>query len=373
MLYGISLTQIYIYYSAYKKDRLWMKAFIVVLFLCDTVNTVFDMVFIFNSLINHFGDTNYIQNANWVFGADPAMTGIIGAMVQLFFAWRVRVLTGSRVATGIIATTALLDCLGGLGTAVAIGFVPKFLEFSKFKPAVVIWLISAAVADVLITTILVMHLRKHKSGFSHTDDVVDKIIRMTVQTGLLTSIVAIIDCVLFLGDTGSALALCNYSGSPVSAPLKSIQKQAADFTPTGQYFNYNASTQEGKRRKSLPGKARPSGDDAVGVASATAVLEVGGHLSSDFLGGGEDSLVDEGVHCSTSFTVLTSNPRNGIYVIFEQVGSMGCVNNEDPANVQVDLRMAAKRLIQAQNDSATAIFIAVKVASLYGLKKDITR
>ncbi|TFY79940.1 hypothetical protein EWM64_g4070 [Hericium alpestre] len=124
------------------------------------------MVFIYQSLINHFGDVDYIQNADWVFAA-----------------------------------------VGGIATAIAIGYVPQFLRFTVFQPAVIVWLMSSAVCDVLITSILVFHLRRHKSGFSHTDDIVDRVIRLTIQTGLLTSIVAIIDVVLYLGVPKAALHL----------------------------------------------------------------------------------------------------------------------------------------------------------------------
>uniref|UniRef100_A0A0W0FUW8 Uncharacterized protein n=1 Tax=Moniliophthora roreri TaxID=221103 RepID=A0A0W0FUW8_MONRR len=54
LLYGIMITQLYIYFSSYKKDRIWIKLFVILL-LCDTVNTVFDVVYPYGSLIVHFG------------------------------------------------------------------------------------------------------------------------------------------------------------------------------------------------------------------------------------------------------------------------------------------------------------------------------
>jgi hypothetical protein len=46
----------------------------------------------------------------------------------------------------------------GIATSVAIGFVPLFQDFQKFKIPVMIWLFSAAIADVIITTVLVDYL-----------------------------------------------------------------------------------------------------------------------------------------------------------------------------------------------------------------------
>jgi hypothetical protein len=48
--------------------------------------------------------------------------------------------------------------VGGLATAVAVGMIPEFIYFRKFKVVVIIWLASECVGDVVITTSLVWHL-----------------------------------------------------------------------------------------------------------------------------------------------------------------------------------------------------------------------
>lgn len=60
------------------------------------------------------------------------------------------------------------------------------------------WLIASAVADITITASLCYYLARQKSGFSATDDTINKIIRLTVQTGLITTLFAILDVVCFL-------------------------------------------------------------------------------------------------------------------------------------------------------------------------------
>ncbi|KAF7793528.1 hypothetical protein EIP86_004642 [Pleurotus ostreatoroseus] len=67
--------------------------------------------------------------------------------------------------------------VGGIGTAIAIHFVPEFTQFQKFQVVVIVWLICAAVCDATITIALTWHLRRHKTGFQGTDDVLNKIIR----------------------------------------------------------------------------------------------------------------------------------------------------------------------------------------------------
>ncbi|TFK80202.1 hypothetical protein K466DRAFT_605531 [Polyporus arcularius HHB13444] len=198
LLYGIMITQTYLYFNTYRKDRLWMKCFVGILFLCDTLNCAFDITFLYIPLVGNFGNDKSLTYATWVFATDPVMTAVIGSLVQCFFAWRVKVLTNSLTAVIFIATCALCQFCGGLGTSIAVGMIPEFVQFQRFEVIVIVWLAFSAVADCAITVALVWHLRKHKTGFAATDDIVNRIIRLTVQTGLITAVCALVDLILFL-------------------------------------------------------------------------------------------------------------------------------------------------------------------------------
>ncbi|PIL22821.1 hypothetical protein GSI_15516 [Ganoderma sinense ZZ0214-1] len=201
MLYGMMITQTYLYFNIYSRgtsDRLWIKLLVGALFVCDTLNTGFDIGFVYDPLVNRFGDVDAVTRATWVFATDPAMTSIIAVFTQFFFAWRVKVLTGNYFAVCCIMFSAFAQFCGGVGTSIAVGMIPEFAQFTKFKVIVIIWLAFSAVSDVLITASLVWHLRKNKTGMSITDHLIDRIIRMTVQTGLLTAVCAVINLILFL-------------------------------------------------------------------------------------------------------------------------------------------------------------------------------
>ncbi|KAI0084369.1 hypothetical protein BDY19DRAFT_534895 [Irpex rosettiformis] len=196
-LFGIMLTQCFFYFTTYKKDSLWIKAYVLFLLFLDTLNCVLDIAWIYGDIILHFGDLDVISIANWKLQTDPAMA-IIGTCCQLFFAWRVAVLTRNMWITALIVITAIVSMLGGLGVAIAITFVKFYKDFGKFDQVGAVWLVSTAVCDVTIASTLTWYLRKHRTGFSHTDDVLNKIIRLTVQNGAITAVWAIIDLILFL-------------------------------------------------------------------------------------------------------------------------------------------------------------------------------
>ncbi|KZT09390.1 uncharacterized protein LAESUDRAFT_748519 [Laetiporus sulphureus 93-53] len=239
LLYGIMITQTFLYFTVYKRDKLWMKLFVGLLFLCDTLNCAFDIAFVYMPLVNGFGDIKSLNYASWVFGTDPAMTAFIAMFVQMFFAWRVKVLTGSIPAVLFIMFCSFCQWCGGLGTSIAVGMIPEFTHFQQFEVIVIIWLAFSAVADSAITTALVWHLRKHRTGFSQTDDIVNKIIRLTVQTGLITALCAIIDLILFLATPAGLHLIFNL---PLSKLYTNSLMSSLNSRAGWKYGNVGAST-----------------------------------------------------------------------------------------------------------------------------------
>ncbi|KAJ7126108.1 hypothetical protein C8R44DRAFT_781067 [Mycena epipterygia] len=200
LLYGIMVSQTYVYFTTFRNDKTWTKTFVACIFVLDTLNTLFDFAYLYDSLIIHFGDVPFLDHANWLFATDPAMTAIIATLVQLFFAWRVKVLTRNNWLVVFVVACSLTGLAGGIGTSIEVLRMPHFRDFTHFKSVVIVWLAAECVGDIFITAILVFHLKSHKSGFEGSDILVDRIIRMTVQTGLATALCATLDLILFLTD-----------------------------------------------------------------------------------------------------------------------------------------------------------------------------
>ncbi|KAG8728408.1 hypothetical protein FRC12_021772 [Ceratobasidium sp. 428] len=82
----------------------------------------------------------------------------------------------------------ILDCVhnqelsddvtvAGAATSAAAWIIVDFSRFGEVKPAVIVWLAMASVADVVITCVLTWYLHSHRTGFPRTDDVITRIIR----------------------------------------------------------------------------------------------------------------------------------------------------------------------------------------------------
>ncbi|KAG6823253.1 hypothetical protein H0H92_010855, partial [Tricholoma furcatifolium] len=138
-------------------------------------------------------DVSYLSTATWVFATDPALTGMIGGLVQAFFAWRIKILTKNTFIALVVLLCAVLSFFMGLATAIAVVKVPEFAQFKKFSVVVIIWMVASAVGDLIITYSLVSYLSRHRSSFAKTDTRINRISRC-----LITSAWALCDMFLFL-------------------------------------------------------------------------------------------------------------------------------------------------------------------------------
>ncbi|KZV73836.1 hypothetical protein PENSPDRAFT_262260 [Peniophora sp. CONT] len=293
LLYGISLTQTFFYVSTFKQDRWILKALVFVIFVADTMNSVFDVVYIYDALVLHYNDPQAIALANWVFATDPAMGSLIASMVQIFFAWRVKVLTGNTWVAALLILGSIISGLGGVAVSIAIGIVPNWLEFQRFEAPVIVWLVTSAMVDVTITGFLTFHLRKHRTGFQRTDDVLSKIIRLTVQTGLITSVWAIVDLAVFLAIPTGVHLIFNfplaklYSNSLLSS-LNARSSLSGGMTSTSE-------NQVAQRKSDNNGRAGPG--QIVSFANSVrpeVYIDVESHELSDRIDSKGDVTVYEG-------------------------------------------------------------------------------
>ncbi|KDQ29725.1 hypothetical protein PLEOSDRAFT_2726, partial [Pleurotus ostreatus PC15] len=123
---------------------------------------------------------------------------LISTPVQLFLAWRISVLTSSKIVAIFISLLAITSLGGGIAMSALVILNPDFARFETFYPATGTWLGSSALADVIISTALVMTLRRKRTGMQVTDNIINKIMTFTIQTGFVTAVFAIADVVLAL-------------------------------------------------------------------------------------------------------------------------------------------------------------------------------
>jgi hypothetical protein len=199
VLFGIMVMQLFIYYQTYPKDGLWLKLFVAYLAIAETVNTACDMYLVYQPLIQRFAKIEAVEFFPIMLAASPIVTVLISTPVQMFMAWRIVVITQSKKIPFVIAVFSIVSLAGGIWVGVQVVVFKLFSKKDSFQfnlPGV-IWFVAAAVADVLITVTLVYSLRQRKTGHKKTSSLINRIIKLTIQTGLVTTITALLDLFLF--------------------------------------------------------------------------------------------------------------------------------------------------------------------------------
>ncbi|XP_006462182.1 hypothetical protein AGABI2DRAFT_179048 [Agaricus bisporus var. bisporus H97] len=194
MLYGVLAIQSLIYFQTYKRDSIWLKCFAFYLLVAETVNTGLIIGLLYEPLILKYGQ----PAATTFFPVHPIMTIAVSTPVQLFIAWRIIIISGKRYFAFIIWVFALISTGGAIWLAHTVVDVKRFARKPDLHWPALTWLLASMIADVIITFSLVHSLAKRRTGIVQTDDIINKIIRMTIQTGLVTAIFAILDVICFL-------------------------------------------------------------------------------------------------------------------------------------------------------------------------------
>ncbi|KAJ7894803.1 hypothetical protein B0H13DRAFT_2665228 [Mycena leptocephala] len=199
LLFGVFIVQVHSYFRVYKTDYAVIRYLIYYLILMETINTVCDVGLIYEPLIKLHNSPLAAINSPMFLAADPIVTTLISTPVQLFMAWRIMLVTKSKWLSGLVALLAFTSLIGGVVATIGVARAPQFTNFRLVEGPLTLWLTSTAFADLFITAFLVNFLWVNKTGFqTQTDSVTDKIIFLTVQTGMLTSFAAIADVTLFL-------------------------------------------------------------------------------------------------------------------------------------------------------------------------------
>ncbi|KAJ8092669.1 hypothetical protein PM082_006997 [Marasmius tenuissimus] len=198
-LYGVLCLQVFLYYLAFKRDKWVVKALVYGLLILDTVQTVlitYDVYIKYGLEYGNVAGLAAMRNA-WL--SIPTISALNATVVQLFFAYRIWKLSGSGILGMFVAVLAIAAGVGGVITGIQAKIIDNLSQVAvKARTALTIWLTITGACDVIIAVCMTVILSRKRSGFNNsTDDAITKIIRLTVETGTLTAILAMLTVILF--------------------------------------------------------------------------------------------------------------------------------------------------------------------------------
>ncbi|KAK7061401.1 hypothetical protein R3P38DRAFT_2829275 [Favolaschia claudopus] len=196
-LYGVSVLQAFLYFRRYVQDRLALKATVAVLWILDTLTTIFSAhvlyVFVFGVL-----NRSVSVDITWSFTAEKFVVTIITFIAQCFYSHTIWQVSRSMIITLCISILAVVTFALGIYTTVHLFENPALDSISTRGFLIVSGLVQglAALNDVVITAALSYHLHIKRSSLPSSNKLVDTLILYAVSRGVLTAIAQIMFLVL---------------------------------------------------------------------------------------------------------------------------------------------------------------------------------
>jgi len=203
--FGIMVVQCHLYFIWFKKDKLRVKFTVAFLLLLDTVSVAFYVGAIYNYLVTNFDNPAGIATLNFGLTPYPLFTGLTAFVVQCYFGWTIQVLTGTYAISGCIYMGSFIQFLASIGTTIGGSIVRQFTELQKTKAVALVWLSGSLLTDLVITVTLVVWLRRNRTGMNGSDDIISRLNRVFLQTGLLTTSFALGVIISFLISNRNAI------------------------------------------------------------------------------------------------------------------------------------------------------------------------
>ncbi|KAF8890380.1 hypothetical protein BD779DRAFT_1517218 [Infundibulicybe gibba] len=190
---GILIVQCYIYRLTFPEDTTRRKSLVYVLLFLETVQTMLSTADAFHWFAFGFGNMDTLAQYFLANFDTPILGSAIALIVQLMFCNRVWTLSKSKLLTGFIALFSVVQLAGGIGVGVLNQQLQVVTDFQdRGLVYIIFWLGGSAITDTLIAVSLTCLLLRSRSQNYRTNDIILKIIRLTVETNSLTAFMAII-------------------------------------------------------------------------------------------------------------------------------------------------------------------------------------
>ncbi|KAF7294182.1 hypothetical protein HMN09_01146600 [Mycena chlorophos] len=192
------------FHLTFPNERLWIRILVYTLFTLEVVQTAITSHFAYSLLVVSWGDPTIFSKLPWSSLAVPIFTGITSASVQMFYAWRIYVLKKeriwARVVCVLIIMLALMQSLAAFITDARFAVTTQISVLAELMIGVKVWLMGSAACDLVITVTLLIILTEYRRNtpWKRMDGLLARLIYNTIETGAVTSVVAVCDVVLFI-------------------------------------------------------------------------------------------------------------------------------------------------------------------------------
>ncbi|KAH9989100.1 hypothetical protein BJV74DRAFT_458845 [Russula compacta] len=206
-LYGVLCVQTYVYSYNFPHDGRWMKALAYFVFLLETVQTALTGADAYYWFMAGFGNMERLRNSNFGGIDNPLMDAIISLVVQVFFCYRIWTLSDRTLWLPLlIVVLAVAQAIGATWAGIKSATMGAY---AITKVAQYLWLIACTLVDIVIAVVMMWLLRQRENNEDqHSKHIVQRIMRLTIETNTVTASVALITFVLYVAYPNEIYYTC---------------------------------------------------------------------------------------------------------------------------------------------------------------------
>ncbi|KAJ7154332.1 hypothetical protein C8R43DRAFT_1000866 [Mycena crocata] len=263
-LMGSLVVQVYQYYSAFPKDRKLTKAIVYTVFILELTQTGIMSYFAYTIFGSGFGNVVEFDKSALEWFPVCILGSLIAGIVQLYYAYRLRLFSSSNVASGIVAVLAVIQIGSGIGQGVISKLATERSNLSGKPICVTIWLLSSALCDLMIAASMAFYLKQGSQFIQSAKmkDFITRIVRYTVETGAITAIVAVVQLAVFLAyPNNNFFETPNWTLGKLYSNSLLVLLNARAITIGGR--NYEAMSEVFANEINLDSRRRVSGEGGI--------------------------------------------------------------------------------------------------------------
>ncbi|KAF8643364.1 hypothetical protein AX16_009092 [Volvariella volvacea WC 439] len=211
ILYGVTCIQTFIYFVKYPKDGLPRRSMVFFLWVVNTVQEILICLGIWQYLVTHFGDFAFQASFHVPLPLATIITSIASTTVQGFFVWRIWMLSKRSPYFPVVMIPAIIAqpvlCIIYLIESLR---NPSLEEFARLNSITFAANGIAAGVDIAIAVFMGILLVLGRTGFRRTDQMIVRLMFITVNTGAWTALFALVVVILSAVYPGQLTSAATY-------------------------------------------------------------------------------------------------------------------------------------------------------------------
>ncbi|KAH9966361.1 hypothetical protein BGW80DRAFT_1209494 [Lactifluus volemus] len=202
-LYGALVVQLYVYSYNFSDDKKLLKLLVYAIFFLETLQTSLSGADLYYWFVSGYGDIRHLVTP-YATSFDVLMIeAVVSLSVQFFFVYRIWILGGKKSwwLCFIICLCSTIDAAAAFTGGIYTHVHSRFASGGTLKALAIVWLLGSTIADILIAAMMLYYYlaRMHRGmGGSFNDHILLRIVRLIIETNVMTASVGIVSLLLVL-------------------------------------------------------------------------------------------------------------------------------------------------------------------------------